>query len=69
MESDIIRGDLNNNESGLMKNGVYHIKGIFDTSKIGINRKISVHDIIIGKAKGEFKLNERFTTITFNDKK
>ena len=45
------------------------MKGIFDVSKISINRKISDHDIIIGKSKGEFKLNERFTKIIINDKK
>ena len=69
MESNIIGGDLNNNESGLLKIGVYHMKGIFDVSKISINKKISDHDIIIGKSKGEFKLNERFTKIIINNKK
>ena len=69
MESNIIGGDLNNNESGLLKIGVYHMNGIFDVSKISINKKISDHDIIIGKSKGEFKLNERFTKIIINNKK
>ena len=68
LDADICAGDLNNAETGFKRSGVYHLNGIADIHSIKVNNKISDHDIIIGKAKGNVKLNERFTPIEINDK-
>ena len=57
-DSDIIGGDMNNSASGLEKDGVYHYKGIKNIKTIEINKKISDHNIIIGEAMVNIKLNE-----------
>ena len=38
-ESDIIAGDLNNAETGLQKEGIYHFKGIENIRQFKIIRK------------------------------
>ena len=44
-DSDIIAGDLNQAEAGLIKDGIYHYKGIEKIQTIQINKRISDHDI------------------------
>ena len=67
-DSDIIAGDLNNAETGLQKDGIYHFKGIENIRTIQINKKISDHDIKIGEVNVALKLNERFVKLEINDK-
>ena len=68
LETDIIAGDLNNAQSDLIKNGVYHLKGIENIKPIKVNNKISDHDIIVGESRARIKVNERFTYIEINEK-
>ena len=68
LEADIIAGDLNNAQSDLIKNGVYHLKGIENIKPIKVNNKISDHDIIVGESRARIKVNERFTYIEINEK-
>jgi hypothetical protein len=67
LESDIIGGDMNKTESGLDREEVYHTKGITNIRTIEINKKISDHNIKIGEAKANLKMNERYTKMIIND--
>ena len=52
MKSDIIAGDMNNANSGLNREEVYHYKGIIINNKYEIKHKrISDHNVLLGKIK------------------
>lgn len=52
MKSDIIAGDMNNADSGINREEVYHYKGIIINNKYEIKHKrISDHNVLQGKIK------------------
>ena len=66
LETDVIVVDLKNTQTGLIKSWVYYLKRIINIKSIKNNPKISAHDIIVGEARVEIKLNERFIYIEIN---
>ena len=52
MKSDIIAADMNNADSGINREEVYHYKGIIINNKYEIKHKrISDHNVLLGKIK------------------
>ncbi|MGL4521222.1 MAG: hypothetical protein ACRCWQ_01500, partial [Bacilli bacterium] len=59
--SDIIGGDMNNADTGLKRNGVYHYKNIKITSSLQVLNGISDHEILLGEI--EMPIPKRTSTV------